>query len=753
MAKEKRQSTTAPAGPGELVLQNGRQAGTRRPLASPITFVGRHPRCEIRLNVDGIDSMHCVLALGPGGLVVRDLGSSGGTFVNGVRTEQNVLQNGDTLKIGTFQFRLEMAPAALKADDASNDELRESLRIQAAAIAAQQIAVEEEESRLENRKAALRQQEEQLAAHLAEKQRQVQQWSEYTKTERENLRKERIEHEKKMSRLETELVRGKEEIEKDHQKLALERQHINKVYQRLRQRWQRQWSGQKEKYRRLAEQFEIQAKTLADTQTDLREREAALARETLAFNTDRELTTRQIQEGRDTLKKDQESWRKRRSLEFAALNTRRRELEETQVKITQARQLLLQDKEAWSQQHNALQAELHGLNNRIMHQRMRVQEQEEQLKQLDMKRRQRAPFAGAAEPVADANAPENAPIECEVEVLPDDTVIPGVDWQQRCADLDRMAAELADQRALLVEQYKRLAEIQGTWQDERSRAAAELEALAQRLASDEQDLTERQQQTTAAEELLQDRQKEIDEVRQEILVWRADLKAREKTLQDEHEAELGEIRQKDTLLRQQLAGLTDLRQRWNQRRKEEIDELQTNRALLVREQEEARADRAELFAKIQKLGEDKRVLAEKSLALEQYRQEVFRRANDPTAQRRVERLRRRWMTLNAAMIGTAKNERDHVKKELARLDERHAQLLDQIARLTQDETKLAETKSLLDEREAVMNARQVYLEQEIRKLEQAQQAGAEPALAIHEDPEVVAQEVYEADDVAIDRAA
>ena len=753
MSKDKRHSTTTPAGVGELVLQNGRQAGSRRPLGSPMTFIGRHPRCDIRLNVDGIDPMHCVLAVGPGGITVRDLGSSGGTFVNGVRIEQNILQNGDTLKIGTSQFRLELAPAALKADDASNDELRESLRIQAAAIAAQQIAIEEEENRLEKRRIALGQQEEQLAAHLAEKQRQVQQWSEYTKTERDNLRKERIEHEKKMSRIETELVRGQQELEKELQKASLERQHINKVYQRLRQRWQRQWTGQKEKYRRFAEQFELQAKTLAESQSELREREAALARSMVAFNTDRELTTRQLQESRDALKKDQEAWRKRRSLEFTALNTRRRELEETQVKITQARQLLMQDKEAWSQQHNTLQAELHGLNNRIMHQRIRVQEQEETLKQLEEKRRRHVRPVDAAEPKDDTTAPEAEPIECEVEVVPDDAVSSGA-WEQRCAELDRLAAELADQRELLVEQYKRLAEIQGTWQEERSRAAAELEALAQRLQADEQSLAERQQQSTAAEELLHERQKEIDEVRQEILLWRAELKSREKSLQADHEAEMVEIRQKDTLLRQQLAALTSLRQRWNDRRREEIDELQASRAALAREQEEARADRTELFAKIQKLAEDKRQLAEKSLALEQYRQEVFGQAKDPAAQRRVERLRRRWMTLNAAIIGAAKNERDLAKKDLTRLDERHAELLDQLARLTQDETKLAETKSLLDEREAVMNARQIYLEQEIRKLEKAQQSSDEPMLTIHEDAEVVAQKVYEAEDAPpLDKAA
>ena len=49
----------------------------------------------------------------------------------------------------------------------------EALRIQAAAVAAQQASLMEEEIRLQHRRVALEQQEQQLATHLEEKRRRL----------------------------------------------------------------------------------------------------------------------------------------------------------------------------------------------------------------------------------------------------------------------------------------------------------------------------------------------------------------------------------------------------------------------------------------------------------------------------------------------------------------------------------------------------------------------------------------------------
>src|ERR1051326_9517646 len=93
-----------------------------------------------------------------------------------------------------------------------------------------------------------------------------------------------------------------------------------------------------------------------------------------------------MQDERAELRKDQESWRKRRGLELAALHAGRQELAEVQAKVTHARQLLVQEKEAWDRQQNALEKELHGLNNRVINQRIRFQEQEAELARLNEQR-------------------------------------------------------------------------------------------------------------------------------------------------------------------------------------------------------------------------------------------------------------------------------------------------------------------------------------------------------------------------------
>src|SRR5688500_3368426 len=104
--------SAAPWGTGELVLQNGRLTGARRPLGMPTTFIGQREDCDIRLNVDGVAPLHCMVIVTPTEIEMRDLGSASGTYLNGVRTDQASLTHGDVLNIGPFQFRLEIGRAS-----------------------------------------------------------------------------------------------------------------------------------------------------------------------------------------------------------------------------------------------------------------------------------------------------------------------------------------------------------------------------------------------------------------------------------------------------------------------------------------------------------------------------------------------------------------------------------------------------------------------------------------------------------------
>ncbi len=72
--------------------------------------VGRDDECQLQI-VDGFTSgRHASLRRRGDSIIVRDLGSKNGTFVNGVRvTDRGVARNGDVLTIGRRSFRVVIA--------------------------------------------------------------------------------------------------------------------------------------------------------------------------------------------------------------------------------------------------------------------------------------------------------------------------------------------------------------------------------------------------------------------------------------------------------------------------------------------------------------------------------------------------------------------------------------------------------------------------------------------------------------------
>src|ERR1700730_11862494 len=147
----------------ELVVQNGRLSGARRPLAAPLTLIGHADGCHIRLSLPGVSAFHCALVAGMDGLTLEDLKSQTGTLVNGEPVTARGLKTGDLLSIGPCRFRVrlghngslvaaEAISSATQQQGTEADAIRrekDALRIQAAAVAAQQIALLEKERRLQ----------------------------------------------------------------------------------------------------------------------------------------------------------------------------------------------------------------------------------------------------------------------------------------------------------------------------------------------------------------------------------------------------------------------------------------------------------------------------------------------------------------------------------------------------------------------------------------------------------------------------
>jgi len=232
------------------------------------------------------------------------------------------------------------------------------------------------------------------------------------------------------------------------------------------------------------------------------------------------------------------------------------------------------------------------------------------------------------------------------------------------------------------------------------------------------------------------------------------LRAREQLFEEEQQKQLLELRQKESVLQEQVSALAKLRERWNRRRQEEVEQLRAQRASLQQQHAEAQNVRLATFEKTQKLEEQNRILAERSLALEQYRQEVFFRAKDPAAQRRVERLRRRWLTTNAGLIRDAKNERIATQKEWVQLESQRVELVQATSQLKQSEAVLAEKKTLLEESETLLKGREAQLEQQLRLLQSHHHRAEAKHLRMQDEVETFAKAMYdEADPPAFEKAA
>lgn len=80
--------------------------GQHIPISEPILLVGRSEECDVVIPSRKVSRRHCVLVCRGQSLLVRDLGSTNGIRVNGVRVTVAQLQPGDYLQIASFHYQL-----------------------------------------------------------------------------------------------------------------------------------------------------------------------------------------------------------------------------------------------------------------------------------------------------------------------------------------------------------------------------------------------------------------------------------------------------------------------------------------------------------------------------------------------------------------------------------------------------------------------------------------------------------------------
>ncbi len=85
-----------------LSIIKGPQTGNAFELDGAVTTIGRDPANSIFLNDMTVSRAHAKIVQGPQGIVIEDLGSLNGTWVDGAIVNSAPLHDGSSVQIGTF---------------------------------------------------------------------------------------------------------------------------------------------------------------------------------------------------------------------------------------------------------------------------------------------------------------------------------------------------------------------------------------------------------------------------------------------------------------------------------------------------------------------------------------------------------------------------------------------------------------------------------------------------------------------------
>ena len=469
-----------------------------------MTLLGRAAACEIRLNVDGVQPLHAALVVGQSGYFLRDLAGVGDVLLNDQPAALAQVQDGDVVSVGFFRFRLQLAnPSPGKAAETE----RNALRIQAAAVAAQQSALNEEEIRLEQRRLALDKQEEQLAAHLEERRRQLLQLQEQTRQERQTFQIGRTAAIEEQAALAKELQKAREEAEAFSQRARDERQQLVELRKRILTHGKRRWKEQEAVLLRHEIELTAREARLQRGAEKLAHDHAALVEGRLRLNGDLELGKRSLRQRWQELGLAQQQWEACLNQEHAERHKQARELDQRAVAVEEAER-------TWNDRERSARLMLADLHRESSSLEVRIGNLREKLAQEQKAVEGMQALRIAPEPVAS---------------LPSITVSPNplVTEADRTVFLQRVAGRLADQRAHLLEQWQTLLRVQDEWRGEREQALVELEAAGRSLQKQDHRLAARERELDATAAEWRQRRQGLTQIRHSLEGWQARLTAGE----------------------------------------------------------------------------------------------------------------------------------------------------------------------------------------------------------------------------------
>lgn len=636
-------SASQPPQVPELVLQNGKHAGVRRPLAGALTVIGRAAESDIRLNLEGVEPIHCVIMASQGNLIVRNFGSTVSTLINGQPLTTSTLSDKDVLTFGPFQFQLDL-PDGWEQGSARPEKKsraqRDALRIQAAAVVAQQTALSEQEQKLEAKETALKRQHEQLVQHLEERRSRISQAKEELKNERDAWNEEKVNQERFLREAWQEIDLQQASIDQKKQELKRQEKRLAELRALQKTRFKERWTGQQDEVQRKEADLGSREDRLRAESVKLsREREDLSAR-IVRHNGERELSRRQLQQAWDELRSVQKTWLEQRSRETAELTQGRTQLEEQAAVLLATQKSMKEEKARWEQLLKHLQNDIQGLDNRIRNQRTKLVAQEQHLAhvQEDLQR------IGA-----DSTLTSPLPISEDAGRLKGETPT---------REMQLAEASLTDQRRHILEQWANVLQVQQTWEQERQTLLAELEQTTYRLG-------QRESRIETEEAILQERRTQLDQqagelarLRGTLEVWQSKLLLGKKTWESDRQQHLRDTHAREVAARGQM-------RRVQRQRKRCMKRLNKDLQLLTEAQQRAEEMRVKFLAgwkecedRHHALLAQQQDITRQGQALERYRQEFLADAPDlPASEKLLEKYRRELVALTAKADKQVKRDR------------------------------------------------------------------------------------------------
>ncbi|MFT7638928.1 MAG: pSer/pThr/pTyr-binding forkhead associated (FHA) protein, partial [Pirellulaceae bacterium] len=91
----------------KLIVLKGSNSGTEVKIPTPKCLIGRGDECHLRPKSDAISRRHCAILVKDSKVVIRDLKSRNGTYINGERlTGDARLKGGEHVRIGPLEFEV-----------------------------------------------------------------------------------------------------------------------------------------------------------------------------------------------------------------------------------------------------------------------------------------------------------------------------------------------------------------------------------------------------------------------------------------------------------------------------------------------------------------------------------------------------------------------------------------------------------------------------------------------------------------------